>query len=122
MVPKQIAYKRKWLCALMMFTATFFYSNINAQTTALRLYNNFNINKLYIDSTAIHTAWKPVLYEDTITPSSSHSWLHRKFFEEHLLNVQQPGFTIYGDIVVDEYIGYDKRAIRARNGSGDNYH
>jgi len=122
MVPEQTAYKRKWLCALMMLTAITFFSKINAQTTALRLYNSFNVNKLYTDSNAAHTAWKPVLYEDTITPSSNRSWLYRKFFEEHLLNVQQPGFTIYGDIVVDEYIGYDKRAIRARNGSGDNYH
>lgn len=117
-----MAKKRILFYVLVVLITIVFCSDLKAQTTTLRLYNSWNINKLYTDTTIAHTAWKPVLYEDTITPSSNHTWLYRKFFEEHLLNVQQPNFTIYGDVVVDEYIGYDKRPIRARNGINDNYH
>jgi hypothetical protein len=122
MVPKQTAKKRNLHFALMVLTVIVCYSRINAQTTTLRLYNSWNVNKIYTDTGVTHTAWKPILYEDTTTPSSNRSWLYRKFFQEHLLNVQQPDFTIYADIIVDEYIGYDKRPIKASNGSGDNYH
>jgi hypothetical protein len=114
MVPKQTADKRKLFYALVLLLS-FTYKSTHAQTTALRMYNSWNINKLYTDTSTKHTAWKPLLYEDTVTAQSDRSWLHRKFFEEHLLSVQQPGFTIYGDIILDEYIGYDKREVTVRN-------
>ena len=107
MVPKLLTKKTGLFVFFIVFTA--FYSPSFAQPTALRLFNSWNINRLYTDSTFLHTTWKPVLYEDTVTTPSSHSWLYRKFFEEHLLNIQRPDFTIYGDIIVDEYIGYNKR-------------
>src|SRR3954454_2946463 len=122
MAPEQKAYKKKLQFALLLLTIVYFHTNLYSQSSALRLYNNWNINKLYIDSSTVHTIWKPLLYQDTIIPPTKRSWLHRKFFEEHLLNVQQPNFTIYGDIIIDEYIGYDSRPIKASNGSEDNYH
>jgi hypothetical protein len=63
----------------------------------------------------MHTAWRPLVYTDSITPKLPYSWLKRKFFCEHLLNVQEKGFNIYGDIAIDEYIGYGSRDIHTSN-------
>ncbi len=79
-------------------------------------------NQLYRTDSIAHTAWKPVLLTDSIVQPSQHSWLRRKFFEEHLLSVQQPGFNLYGDIIVDEHIGYNTRAISPPNPSPQVYH
>jgi len=121
-MPKHWAIKRILLFALILPTLISIHLTIYGQTTALRLYNSWNINKSYTDTTIAITTCKPLLYQDTIKAPTNRSWLYRKFFEEHLLSVQQPNFTIYGDIVVDEYIGYDSRPIRATNGSHENYH
>src|SRR3954452_19835670 len=122
MAPRQMANKSKWLCTLILLVNISSQTNVFGQTTALRLYNSWNINKLYTDTSIVHTAWKPMLYLDTVSPPSTRSWFYRKVFNEHLLSVQQPNYTIYGDIILDEYIGYDSRAIKANNGSKDNYH
>lgn len=79
------------------------------------------IDPLYRNDSITHTAWKPVLLADSVTPPSNHSWLRRKFFEEHLLNVQKPGFNLYADIIVDEHIGYNPRAINPPNASTQTY-
>jgi len=60
---------------------------------------------MYNTDTIEHTVWKPVLYTDTLYKQKDYSWLRRKFFQEHLINVQIPGFNLYGDIAIDEYIG-----------------
>ncbi len=121
MVPKLLMKNCAW-AGIFFFTA-FLNAPSFAQSTALRLSNGWNLNRFYADTAIQHTAWKPLLYEDTTTASSGHSWLYKKFFEEHLVNVQQPDFTIYGDIIVDEYIGYNKRPVRVRDSHDDgDYH
>src|SRR3954463_15654305 len=122
MMPKQMANKRVRLFTFLLLGIISLQTNVFGQTTALHLYNSWNINKLYTDTNIVHTAWKPMLYLDTVSASSTRSWFYRKVFNEHLLSVQQPNYTIYGDIILDEYIGYDSRAIKANNGSKDNYH
>ena len=83
-----------------------------AQAPILRLTNSFSQQSvLYNTDTFQHTAWKPILYTDSTYTRSDRSWLHRKFFEEHLLQVQEPGFNIFGDIVLDLYAGGTKRAV-----------
>ena len=77
---------------------------IFAQTPVLRLTNSFTQQSvLYNIDTFQHTAWKPVLYTDSTYTKSDRSWLYRKFFEEHLVQVQEPGFNIFGDLVLDLY-------------------
>lgn len=78
--------------------------------TRLRLYDNYNSDNLYTNDTMAHTVWKPVLYTDTLlTTDKGQPWLKRKFFNEHLLQVQQNGFNIYGDIIIDEQFGHSNR-------------
>jgi hypothetical protein len=89
-----------------------------AQAPVLRLTNSFTQQSvLYSNDTFQHTAWKPVLYTDSTYIKSNRSWLYRKFFEEHLLQVQEPGFNIFGDIVFDEFIGGTKRGVPTESGS-----
>jgi hypothetical protein len=89
---------------------------LNAQAPVMQVTNSFTQQSvLYNTDTFSHTAWKPVLYTDSTYQKSDRSWLYRKFFEEHLLQVQQPGFNIFGDVVFDEYIGGTKRAVPTDN-------
>ncbi len=83
-----------------------------SQAPVLRLTNNFTQeNILYNTDTFAHTIWKPVLYTDSTYIKSGRSWLYRKFFEEHLLQVQHNTYNIFADIILDEYIGEGKRGI-----------
>ncbi len=66
---------------------------------------------LYNDDSILHTAWKPVVYTDTGIYASWGSWFHRKFFQEHLLQMNQPSFKLNADIIFDEYIGKSDRQI-----------
>jgi hypothetical protein len=92
-----------------------------AQSPVLQVTNSFTQQSvLYNRDSFLHTAWKPVLYTDSTYQKSNRSWVYRKFFEEHLLQVQQPGFNIFGDVVFDEYIGSTKRAVPTGASSGQN--
>ncbi|HWB25183.1 MAG TPA: hypothetical protein VG738_06875 [Chitinophagaceae bacterium] len=76
----------------------------------MSVYNSFDTYKLYNNDSAAHTAWKPLVYTDTLLPDTHNNpWVKRKFLMEHLLQVQEKGFNLYGDIIVDEYIGKSKR-------------
>ena len=97
----------------LLFVLLFFYTgSINAQAPVLQVTNSFNQQSvLYNSDTFAHTTWKPVLYVDSTYQKSNRSWLYRKFFEEHLLQVQQPNFNIFADVVFDEVAGSSKREI-----------
>jgi hypothetical protein len=100
------------LQVILLFVFIFYAFTSNAQSPVLRITNNFNQqNILYNTDTFAHTTWKPVVYTDSAYIKSNRSWLYRKFFEEHLLQVQHQNFNIFADIIVDEYIGAGKRGI-----------
>lgn len=83
-----------------------------SQAPVLRLTNNVTQEGiLYNTDTFAHTIWKPVLYTDSTYIKSGRSWLYRKFFEEHLLQVQHNSYNIFADVIFDEYIGEGKRRI-----------
>jgi hypothetical protein len=90
--------------------------NIYAQAPVLQVTNSFTQQSaLYNSDTFNHTAWKPVLYIDSTYQKSARSWLYRKFFEEHLLQLQQRGFNIFADVLFDEYAGSSKRYVPTGN-------
>ena len=98
------------LCFILFFVLAPL--SLTAQAPVLRVTNYFTQQSvLYNSDTFSHTAWKPVLYTDSTYQKSNRSWLYRKFFEEHLLQIQQPGFNIFGDLIVDEDTGATKRAV-----------
>ena len=81
-----------------------------AQAPVLQVTNSFTQQSvLYNTDSFSHTAWKPVLYTDSTYQKSDRSWFYRKLFEEHLVQVQQPGFNIFGDVLLDLDAGASKR-------------
>ena len=113
----RIPLARRSLFLLVLFSVISY--SLIAQSPVLQVTNSFTQQSvLYNRDSFLHTAWKPVLYTDSTYQKSNRSWVYRKFFEEHLLQVQQPGFNIFGDIVFDEYIGATKRGVPTGTSSG----
>jgi len=102
-------YTIRYLLLLFIFSGV--YSLAGAQDNQrLRVYNSWDEVKLYNNDTIAHTVWKPVIYTDApVKEDRSQPWLKRKFFQEHLLQVQNTDINIYGDIVIDEVIGKSNR-------------
>ncbi|HEY2728100.1 MAG TPA: hypothetical protein VGI61_13065, partial [Parafilimonas sp.] len=106
---------RKSRLTLLFFSLYSF--TLSAQSPVLRITNNFTQQDiLYNTDTFAHTIWRPVVYTDSTYIKSNRSWLYRKFFQEHLLQVQHQSFNIFADIIVDEYIGAGKRGIPTDRG------
>lgn len=101
-------------CLPLLFSL---HSNVvQAQVPVLRLSNTFNEQQIvYNNDTFLHTAWRPLLYTDTSTYVPKGTWFHRKFFNEHLVQVRQKDFNINFDIIFDEYIGASKRPTHPFN-------
>ncbi|MBV9961204.1 MAG: hypothetical protein JO072_03060 [Parafilimonas sp.] len=119
---KKYAHKlnlRFLFCSLILLL---FIIHLNAQAPVLNVTNSYTQQSvLYNSDTFAHTAWKPVVYTNSAYQKADRSWLHRKFFEEHLLQVQQPGFNIFGDFVFDEDAGATKRAVPTISSSNQNH-
>lgn len=108
----------KSIPALLLFSLTYIITQ--AQAPVLRISNHYNQQQVvYNNDSTLHTAWQPVIYTDSDYVKSANSWLNRKFFKEHLLQVQEPAFNLFGDIVVDEYIGYNTRPVNIRLNNGN---
>lgn len=83
-----------------------------AQTPVLRATNIYNEQQIVYNNDSIkHTVWKPIIYSDTADKRGEGTWFHRKFFQEHLLQLRESNFNLDADIIVDEDIGYSKRSI-----------
>lgn len=80
---------------------------------AMLLTNNYSEQHIiYNQDSTLHTSWKPLIYRDSSVSIKSGSWFHRKFFNEHLVQVEQKDFNLNVDIIFDEYIGFSKRITR----------
>ena len=76
---------------------------------------------LYNKNTRLHTSVKPILSEDSViakhldsltnqgTNNVQQSWLGRKLFNEHLLEVNKEDFSVYFDFLPDMQIGRDQQ-------------
>ena len=90
-----------------------------AQAPELRTTNTYNEQQVVYDNDSMmHTAWKPVLYNDTTIKRGTGTWFHRKFFQEHLLQIREGKFNLNADLIFDEYIGYSKREIPTGHRAG----
>lgn len=88
-----------------------------AQAPSMLLTNSYNEQRVvYNGDSILHSAWKPLLYTDSAAVIASGSWFHRKFFNEHLVQVKQKDFNLNADIIFDEYIGSSKRPAKGVSG------
>ncbi|HTD98577.1 MAG TPA: hypothetical protein VK668_04800 [Mucilaginibacter sp.] len=75
---------------------------------------------IYSTKTRIHTSLKPFFVDDSLIKphydslmnygtdtSVHHSWVHRKLFDEHLIDVKKDGYTFFADYLPDLTVGRD---------------
>ncbi|HVN48088.1 MAG TPA: hypothetical protein VMU30_04625, partial [Bacteroidota bacterium] len=105
---------------------------LSAQSIVLPLDHTLDIRlgkHLYFDSTKSHTSFHPYIlsslgtnlnYDSLLSgglknPSENPSWLERKIFSEHLLDVSAPDYRLYLDFLPDFGTGYDAADHRSTN-------
>jgi hypothetical protein len=83
-----------------------------------QLYQKFDPD-IYSTKTREHTSIKPLFADDSLikkhvdslmsygTDGKQHSWGYRKLFNEHLIEVKNPGSTFYADFLPDFNVGRD---------------
>jgi hypothetical protein len=88
------------------------------QPYSFQFYQKFSAD-LYSTKTAIHSSIKPSFMDDSLLRHTYDSLMnvgintqnkslgYRKIFAEHLIDVKNPGYTFYGDVLPDETIGHD---------------
>lgn len=78
----------------------------------ITLYHQQNIRELYLDTVNRHTALGAILRIDTTLEKSDsvrRSWIHRKLFNEHLIQFREPDYNIFVDFLPDFQIGRSNR-------------
>ncbi len=105
---------------------------LSAQSMVLPLDHTLNIRlskQLYCDSTRAHTSFQPYIlssfgshldYDSLLSdglsnPSANPSWLERKIFSEHLLDVKTQDYHLYFDFLPDIGAGYELQNHRSTN-------
>ncbi|WP_448698035.1 gliding motility protein RemB [Mucilaginibacter sp. AW1-3] len=114
-IPK--IYKHTLLSFMLLLIATF---ALRAQSVyqpySYQFYQKFS-TELYSTNTAIHTSIKPWFVDDTLLKhkydsltqinNGANGILKGRFFNEHLIDVQHPGYTLYADVLPDLQAGYN---------------
>ncbi|GEP89462.1 hypothetical protein [Chitinophaga terrae (ex Kim and Jung 2007)] len=80
-------------------------------------YNYLDIRELYLDTSNHHTAMRPKLHTDTSAMytepyTTKRSWVHRKLFDEHLLEFRNEDYNVFIDFLPDFQIGKSKDGSR----------
>ena len=100
------------LLVIGMLCAQLGRSQIHYQPYSYEQYQRF-MKQVYPDSLA-HTAVKPFVgvhldsRHDMALPDNNRSWLHRKIFQEHLIEVVKDDHTFYADFMPDFSIGGER--------------
>ena len=97
------------------------------QPYSYQLYQKLN-NNIYSPATGLHTSIKPLLISETsdirygydsLMGSSidykSESWMRRKIFHEHLIEIKNKEFTFYGDFLPDLILGKGRDLNEKKN-------
>jgi hypothetical protein len=102
--------------ALLLVAAGMLRAQSVYQPYSYQFYQKFS-SDLYSTNTAIHTTIKPWFVDDTLfkhkydslmnVNNGSKGLLGNRFFNEHLVDIQRPGYTLYADILPDLQAGYD---------------
>jgi hypothetical protein len=108
----------------LLISYTSLYAQVQYQPYNYQFYQKFN-DTLYSTKTRFHTSLKPFFIDDTIITSrynalinngvdtvGSHSWVHRKLFDEHLIDIKHNDYTFFADYLPDLTIGRDFSNMR----------
>lgn len=110
---------KKFLSFLLLILA---FNQLRAQSQyqpySYQFYQKLN-REVYNPETRFHSSLKPFFIDDSLlvdhgklllstgVDSTRHSWVSRKLFNEHLIQVNKPDYTFYADFLPDFQIGKD---------------
>src|SRR3954467_15247336 len=89
------------------------------QPYTYQFYQKFN-EDVYSTKTRVHSSTKPFFNDDTLLQRrykelmnlgvdtiNHHSWVYRKLFNEHLIDIKNKEYTFYADVLSDYVAGND---------------
>src|SRR3954462_12194818 len=89
------------------------------QPYTYQFYQKLNVD-VYSTKTRVHSSLKPFFVDDSllkhkydslmnvgVDTTGRHSWVHRKLFNEHLIDVKAKDYTFFADFLSDLTIGND---------------
>ena len=114
---------------ILLFALLTIANSLTAQTPNQNLPFSYDLyqkldHKVYDRSGKFHSSIKPYLADDSVISSSidsfynigtdtaKKSWVHRKLFREHLIEINKDDFKVYADFLPDFTIGYDRESGR----------
>lgn len=120
---KHISIFQKTLLSTVFILCCAGFNSIQAQVQyqpySYQFYQKLN-DSVYSTKTRLHSSIKPYLIEQPVLYGKyknlmnygldtvgSHSWVHRKLFDEHLIDIKNPDYTFYADYLPDLTIGRD---------------
>lgn len=112
---------KKIIYAILLFTLSTGIANAQSQYLpySYQFYQKFN-EDVYSTKTRVHSSLKPFFADDSLLQHrynelmnlgvdtiSKHGWIHRKLFNEHLIDVKDKDYTFYADLLGDISLGKD---------------
>ena len=106
------------LAAIVLLCAGAVSAQSEYQPYSYQFYQKFNAD-LYTTKARTHTSLKPFFVDDSLlrdrykslmnvgVDTTHHSWVYRKLFNEHLIDVRNSEYTFYADFLPDVTIGKD---------------
>ena len=112
--------KKIYLSIVVLLTAvSISKAQVQYQPYSYQFYQKFNADA-YSTKTRFHTSLKPFFLDDTVLQrryqelmnygkdsTVKHSWVHRKIFDEHLIEVNDKEYTFFADYITDVTGGRD---------------
>lgn len=110
--------KKIFTALFLMFLATQIQAQSQYQPYSYQFYQKLN-REVYNTDTRFHSSLKPFFIDDSLLfehgkqllsigiDSTRHSWVSRKIFNEHLIDIQKAEYTFYADFLPDFQIGKD---------------
>lgn len=99
-------------------------AQVQYQPYSFQFYQKFS-DSVYSTKTRFHTSIKPFLIDDTtlvakykslmsygVDTMNHHSWVHRKLFDEHLIDIKRSDYTFFADYLPDLVIGREFKESR----------
>lgn len=102
---------------LLMNSRSDAFAQARYQPYSFQFYQKLN-DSVYSTRSAFHSSIKPFIVSDTLLRRpfdklmsygsdnpAAHSWVKRKLFNEHLIDIRKPDYTFYADYLADLTIG-----------------
>jgi hypothetical protein len=88
-----------------------FYQKLNDSVYSTKTRMHTSVRPFLIDDTTLQARYKQLINYGTDS-TQKHSWVHRKLFSEHLVDINKPDYTFFADYLPDLVIGRDFSSSR----------